>query len=43
MKEHSASNDQNAHRAIARRTAWVVGGIALVIYLVSILEVVLRR
>ena len=43
MKKQIASNDQEARLAHARRTALYVGGVALAIYLISILEVVFKR
>lgn len=43
MKKQLANDDQAAGRAHARRTALIVGGVALAIYLVAILQVVLKR
>jgi len=42
-QQHPASNDQEARRAHARRTALWVGGVALAIYVIAILQVVLKR
>ncbi len=43
MKEQIASNDQQARRAHARRTALWIGAVALGIYVIAILQVVLKR
>ena len=43
MKHQHANEDQVAGRARARRTALVVGLVAIAIYLIAIGEVVLRR
>ena len=43
MTQPYASQDPDARRSIARRTAWIVGGIELAVYLGAIIEVVLKR
>jgi len=43
MSQPSTNDDQVAGRARARRTALVVGLVAIAIYLIAIGEVVLRR
>ena len=43
MKHQLTNDDQVAGRARARRTALVVGLVAVAIYLIAIGEVVLRR
>ena len=42
MKEHTANDERSPGRARARRTAAIVGAVALAIYLFAIGEVVLR-
>jgi len=43
MSQPSANDDQAAGRARARRTALVIGLVAVAIYLIAIGDVVLRR
>lgn len=43
MKEQRATDSRTAGRMRARRTAAIVGMVAISIYLVAIAEVVLRR
>ncbi|HEY0179354.1 MAG TPA: hypothetical protein VGC30_06955 [Dokdonella sp.] len=43
MTPHTAKRDSTTRRSAARRTAAIVGGVAIAIYLISILEVVLKR
>jgi hypothetical protein len=43
MTMPNARLDSNARRALARRTALIVGAVAIAIYLIAIGEVVLRR
>lgn len=43
MKEQDANDERSLARARARRTALIVGMVAIAIYLVAIGEVVLHR
>ena len=43
MKQQAAKFDPIARRAATLRTAWIVGGIALAVYALAIVEAVLKR
>jgi hypothetical protein len=43
MKPHTIANDMEARRAAAKRTALIVGAIAVLLFVLSIVEVVLQK
>jgi len=43
MKQQAAKFDPTARRAATLRTAWIVGGFAFAIYVLAIIEAVLKR
>jgi hypothetical protein len=43
MKPHPIANDFEARRAAAKRTALIVGAIAVALFVLSIVEVVLSK